>query len=134
MTLRRASSRWRIIRRDVFTRRSAQRNAFALRLAIAELPVALRRTMLEAVQAEDEVIVGGYADRGGRVCPMLAAQRRGARAAVGAFPGAWDRFAGVNRPRTATRREREILVALLQESLAGEPAYEPAAPEPACVG
>jgi hypothetical protein len=75
-----------------------------------------RRAMLAALEA-DELIVGAYTDRSGRVCPMLAAHRRGARTDVGSFPRAWDAFARAARPRPATRHELEILKALLQESL-----------------
>jgi hypothetical protein len=74
--------------------------------------------MLVAVEA-DELIVGAYTDRRGRICPMLAAHRLGARTDVGSFPGAWDAFGGARRPRPATCRELEILKALLQESLRG---------------
>jgi hypothetical protein len=74
--------------------------------------------MLAAVEA-DELIVGAYTDRRGRMCPMLAAHRLGARSDVGSFPRAWDQFAGARRPRPATCRELEILKALLQESLRG---------------
>jgi hypothetical protein len=66
---------------------------------------------------DEELIVGGYADRRGRICPTLAAFRRGARSGVGAFPGAWDNYARARRPRPATPRELEILRALLEESL-----------------
>jgi hypothetical protein len=72
--------------------------------------------MLAAVEDEG-VIVGAYIDRAGRVCPMLAAHRRGARTEARKFARAWDAFGGARRPRLATEREREILVALLQESL-----------------
>jgi hypothetical protein len=48
------------------------------------------------------------------------------RTHAGAFPRAWDSFGHANRPRPATRRELEILKALLQESLAGA-AQHPAA-------
>jgi hypothetical protein len=75
-----------------------------------------RRAMLAALEA-DELIVGAYTDRSGRVCPMLAAHRRGARTDVGSFPRAWDAFARAARPRPATRHELGILKALLQESL-----------------
>jgi hypothetical protein len=75
-----------------------------------------RRAMLVALEA-DELIVGAYTDRSGRMCPMLAAHRRGARTDVGSFPRAWDAFAGAARPRPATRHELEILKALLQEGL-----------------
>ena len=89
--------------------------------------------MLSAIEG-DELIVGAYTDRRGRVCPMLAAHRRGARTDVGAFPRAWDRFARARRPRLATERELEILRALLEESLAGarprvKPAPAPLAPD-----
>lgn len=72
--------------------------------------------MLDAAES-DELIVGAYTDRSGRICPMLAAHRRGARTHVGAFPRAWDAFGRTSRPRPATERELEILKALLQESL-----------------
>jgi len=72
--------------------------------------------MLAALR-DDELIVGAYADRHGRVCPMLAAHRRGARSDVGDFPRAWDDFARARRPRRATARELEILRALLEEGV-----------------
>jgi hypothetical protein len=72
--------------------------------------------MLGAVQ-DEILIVGAYADRRGRICPTVAAFRRGARCCVGAFPRAWDEFAQARRPRLATPRELEILRALLEESL-----------------
>lgn len=83
--------------------------------------------MLAAVEA-DELIVGAYTDRRGRICPMLAAHRLGARTDVGSFPRAWDQFGGARRPRLATCRELEILKALLQESLRGHvPSWSPEA-------
>jgi hypothetical protein len=87
--------------------------------------------MLDAVE-DGELIAGAYTDRRGRTCPMLAAHRRGARIDVGDFPRAWDTFARARRPRPATSRELEILRALLEESLAGASAQQPAQPsEPA---
>jgi hypothetical protein len=71
--------------------------------------------MLDAVET-DELIVGAYTDQQGRMCPMLAAHRRGVRYGVGAFPRAWDSFARAARPRPATQRELDILRALLEES------------------
>jgi hypothetical protein len=79
--------------------------------------------MLAAIEG-DELIVGAYTDRAKRMCPMLAAHRRGARSDVGTFPRAWDAFGRARRPRLATPRELDILRALLEESLAdvsGEP-------------
>lgn len=104
-------------------RRRRHRQARALRGAIEALPASTRQAMLGAVQS-DEVIVGAYTDHAGRVCPMLAAHRRGARTDVGGFARAWDAFAGARRPRPATGRELQILAALLQESLGG---HRPAA-------
>lgn len=75
--------------------------------------------------SDEELIVGGYADRRGRICPAVAAFRRGARSCVGAFPGAWDDFGRARRPRLATSRELEILRALLEESLVGTLAPSP---------
>ncbi len=89
--------------------------AQALRRAVAELPASTRAAMLAAIDGE-ELIIGAYADRRGRACPMLAAHRRGARTDVGSFPKAWDAFGRARRPRPATRRELEVLKALLQES------------------
>ncbi len=83
--------------------------------------------MLEAAETE-ELIVGAYTDRQGRVCPMLAAHRRGARTQVRTFARAWDSFGHASRPRPASERELEILRALLQESLAGPPRRPAAAP------
>jgi hypothetical protein len=74
--------------------------------------------MLEAADSE-QLIVGAYTDRSGRMCPMLAAHRRGARTHARGFPSAWDSFARASRPRLATERELQILKALLQESLSG---------------
>jgi hypothetical protein len=84
--------------------------------------------MLSAIESE-ELIVGAYADRRGRACPMLAAHRLGARTEVGAFPRAWDAFGRASRPRAATERELQILKALLEESIS-EPGTDPAV-EPA---
>jgi hypothetical protein len=100
--------------------RRSQRRAQALSRAITRLPLDTRRAMLEAAENE-ELIVGAYTDRSGRMCPMLAAHRRGARTCVHGFPAAWDAFARAARPRPASQRELEILKALLQESLVAEP-------------
>ncbi len=89
--------------------------------------------MLEAAETE-ELIVGAFTDRQGRVCPMLAAHRRGARTQVRAFARAWDAFGRARRPRPATERELQILKALLQESLAGAPARRPVAPRDEVAG
>lgn len=110
--------------------RRGRRRAQALSRAIAEMPNETRRAMLDAAETE-ELIIGAYTDRRGRMCPMLAAHRRGGRAQVGTFPRAWDSFGHAHRPRAATERELEILKALLQESLAGSP---PARESPARAG
>src|SRR5207237_1149983 len=105
---------WVLLPRIAERRRRQQ--ARALNSAVDDLPMSTRRAMLAALEA-DELIVGAYTDRSGRMCPMLAAHRRGARTDVGSFPRAWDAFAGARRPRPATRHELEILKALLQERL-----------------
>ena len=109
-----------VLRRE----RRANRRRRTLQSAVAALPMPARQAMLSAL-AEEELIAGAYADRYGRVCPMLAAHRRGARGFVGEFPRAWDEFAGARRPRPATRRELESLRAVLEESLAGGPLWDP---------
>jgi hypothetical protein len=114
----------------LFAKRDDHAVAHQLVTAVAGLPIEVRRAMLEAVGA-DEIIVGAYTDRRGRVCPMLAAHRRGARSDVGAFPRAWDAFGRARRPRAATPRELEILTAILQESVTQPdvPAFAPAMPD-----
>jgi hypothetical protein len=106
--------------------RRVRGGARRLNRAVTELPSEARRAMLEALD-DDELIIGAYTDRRGRMCPMLAAHRRGARIDVGDFPRAWDAFGRARRPRPATARELEILRALLQESVAGD---APGSPEP----
>jgi hypothetical protein len=107
--------------------RRANRRTRALNRAVWELPAESRRAMLSALEAED-IIVGAYTDRRGRICPALAAHRRGARAGVGDFPRAWDNFARARRPRLATARELEILRAVLEESLPPRSPVESVAP------
>jgi hypothetical protein len=83
--------------------------------------------------ATEQLIAGAYTDRRGRMCPALAAHRRGARSNVGEFAKAWDRFTGARRPRPASRRELEVLTAMLQETLAGSRQGGPLdAPFPGC--
>jgi hypothetical protein len=96
--------------------RGANRRRRALSRAVWALPIESRQAMFDALE-DEELIVGGYADRRGRICPTLAAFRRGARSGVGAFPDAWDDYARARRPRLATQRELDILRALLEESL-----------------
>jgi hypothetical protein len=91
-----------------------------LRLAIDCLPVHTRVAMLEGVQA-NEIIVGAYVDRGGGVCPMLAAHRCGGRTDFLSFARSWDRFTGAHgRARRASERELRVLTAHLQASLLSE--------------
>lgn len=99
-------------------RRSARED---LRLAVACLPQHTRTAMLDGIGRND-IIVGAYTDRRGGVCPMLAAHRCGGRTDFLAFAHAWDRFTKAKRPRRATEREVNVLVAYLQTTLVGEPA------------
>jgi hypothetical protein len=104
----------------VIRERRIRRNARRLNRAVVALPLEARSAMLEALE-HDQLIIGAYTDRRGRTCPMLAAHRRGARIDVGDFPRAWDAFGRARRARAATQRELEILRALLEESLGGDP-------------
>jgi hypothetical protein len=73
--------------------------------------------MLEGVR-ENEIIVGAYTSRGGGVCPMLAAHRRGGRTSLASFARAWDRYTGAGKQaRAATPREIRTLTAMLESSL-----------------
>jgi hypothetical protein len=79
--------------------------------------VRTREAMLEGI-GENEIIVGAYTDRQGRVCPMLAAHRHGGRTSLASFARAWDRYTGVKkRPRPASDREVRTLRAMLEASL-----------------
>ena len=51
--------------------RAGRRTAQELRQAIDCLPVRTREAMLEGIN-DNDIIVGAYTDRDGRVCPMLA--------------------------------------------------------------
>jgi hypothetical protein len=91
-----------------------------LRLAIDCLPIDTRRAMLEGVRRND-IVAGAYADRGGGVCPMLAAHRAGARTDFLGFARAWDRFTKTERrARRANGHERKILISQLRASLMAE--------------
>ena len=46
--------------------------------------------MLEGI-GKNEIIVGAYTDRKGRVCPMLAAHRHGGRTSLASLARASDR-------------------------------------------
>jgi hypothetical protein len=94
-----------------------------LRTAIDCLPVATRTAMLDGVR-QWPIIVGAYTDRGGGVCPMLAAHRCGGRTNFLAFARAWDRYTHAKRPRRATEREVGTLIAHLDSSLLGDPTAE----------
>ena len=96
--------------------RAGRRTAQELRQAIDCLPVRTREAMLGGI-GENEVIVGAYTDRDGRVCPMLAAHRAGGRTNLASFARAWDRYTCARRPRPATEREMRTLRAMLEASL-----------------
>ncbi len=87
-----------------------------LRRTVQSLPERTKRAMLEGIDAET-IIVGAYTDRGGGVCPMLAAHRHGGRTDLLAFAHAWDRFCSAKRPRPATPRELSVLRAHLEAGL-----------------
>ena len=73
--------------------------------------------MLRGIDA-NEIIVGGYVDGEGGVCPMLAAHRNGGRTSFASFARAWDDFTGAGkRPRRASRRELRVLRTYLEMSL-----------------
>jgi hypothetical protein len=96
-----------------------------LRLAIDCLPVATREAMLDGVRASERIIAGAYVDTEGGVCPMLAAHRRGTRTDFLSFARSWDRFVrATSGARAATRREVAILVAQLEDSIAGASGLE----------
>jgi hypothetical protein len=87
-----------------------------LRLTIDCLPLRTREAMLAGIRSQ-EILVGAYSDRAGRVCPLLAAHRFGGRSSFLAFARAWDRFSGARRARPATERELRVLEMHLRESI-----------------
>ena len=70
----------------------------SLILAIDMLPERTRHAMLTGVR-DNDIIVGAYTDKEGRICPMLAAHRNGGRTNFISFARAWDRFAGSKREK-----------------------------------
>ncbi len=103
--------------RGVAAVKSKRRVAQELRQAIDCLPERTREAMLDGLD-HNEIIVGAYTDRHGRVCPMLAAHRHGGRTSLASFARAWDRYTGArNRPRPASERELRTLRAMLEASL-----------------
>src|SRR5512145_1929151 len=87
-------------------RRPHRREAQRLRRVVDCLPYETRLAMLEGLGRYDRIIVGAYTDRGGGVCPMLAAHRCGGRTDFRGFARAWDRFTGAGkRARRASERE-----------------------------
>ncbi len=73
--------------------------------------------MLRGIDS-NAIIVGGYTDGEGGVCPMLAAHRNGGRTSFASFARAWDAFTGAGkRPRRASRREIRVLRTYLEMSL-----------------
>ena len=69
-----------------------------MRQAVDCLPARTREAMLEGID-KNEIIVGAYTDRDGRVCPMLAAHRNGGRTSLASFARAWDRYTGARSAR-----------------------------------
>src|SRR3954449_7308982 len=101
---------------DLGAVRAGRRTAQELRQAIDCLPTRTREAMLEGI-GKNDIIVGAYTDRDGRVCPMLAAHRNGGRTNLASFARAWDRYTGARRPRPASEREMRTLRAMLEASL-----------------
>jgi hypothetical protein len=97
--------------------KNKRRLAQELRQAVDCMPARTREAMLDGLD-HNEIIVGAYTDRRGRVCPMLAAHRHGGRTSLATFAKAWDRYTGAGkRPRPATEREVRTLRAMLEASL-----------------
>jgi hypothetical protein len=93
-------------------------NAQRLRNAVYAMPARTKAAMLRGIRT-NRVIVGGYVDKRGGVCPMLAAHRNGGRTNFGTFARAWDAFTGAKKrkPRRASRREVRALEGYLEMSL-----------------
>jgi hypothetical protein len=84
------------------------------------MPLRTREAMLDGIGTTD-IIVGGYSDGQGGICPMLAAHRNGGRTAFAAFAHAWDRYTGADgQARRATDRELGTLRSMLEASIEAE--------------
>jgi hypothetical protein len=105
-------------------RRRDRNPAERLRFAVEALPTRTQEAMLRGMDS-NPIIVGAYVDRGGGVCPMLAAHRNGGRTSLASFARAWDRYTDAKRPRLATRRELRTLRSLLEASLSADHLTEP---------
>ena len=82
------------------------------------MPLETKRAMRDAVEI-NSIIVGGYTDRDGGVCPMLAAHRHGGRTSFASFARAWDKYTRAgNTPRRASDREVRTLKTMLDASIA----------------
>ena len=82
------------------------------------MPLDTKQAMYEAVQ-KNQIIVGGYTDGSGGVCPMLAAHRNGGRTDFASFARAWDRYTRAgSKPRRASTREVRTLRTMLEASIA----------------
>ena len=90
-----------------------------MRAVVDCLPNETKIAMLEGID-RFEIIAGAYSDRGGGVCPMLAAHRCGSRVDFRSFARAWDRFTGAGRARRASERELGTLRAQLERSVWAE--------------
>src|SRR3954447_6029864 len=121
----RGDKRWQLRRRRLRSGEPMPRSPHDdLRLAIDMLPERTRRAMLAGIRS-NEIIVGAYTDKQGRICPMLAAHRNGGRTNFISFAKAWDGFARVRKgPRPATDREIRVLETMLEASLAAEVALD----------
>lgn len=98
--------------------RRPRRPAHQLRIAIDCMPLETKQAMLDAIQV-NSIIVGGYTDRSGGVCPMLAAHRNGGRTSFASFARAWDKYTRAgNNPRRASDRELRTLTTMLEASIA----------------
>jgi hypothetical protein len=87
-----------------------------MRAVVECLPYETKVAMLEGLDRY-EIIAGAYSDRGGGVCPMLAAHRCGGRTDFRTFARAWDRFTGAGKARRANERELRTLSAQLEHGI-----------------
>ena len=84
------------------------------------MPAHTRQAMLEGI-GKTTIIVGGYSDGRGGICPMLAAHRNGGRTSFATFAHAWDRYTGADgTARPATDRELQTLRSMLEASIEAE--------------